>query len=105
MCFSANETTGAEINIVKDVINERVNLTLAEVISRIQNALEDASDQSTAIPVKTVCERYLDGTAVSKSQFFQKFCAQLVFIDIFFSCWLEYNLSPNVCCNVSSVFV
>ena len=70
MCFSANETTGADINVVQDVINETVNLTLAEVISSIQKNLEDSFNQSTAIPVKTVCERYLDGTAVSGSQFY-----------------------------------
>ena len=76
MCFAANETTVADINALQDVINERINLTLAEVISRIQKTLEDASDQSIAISVKTVCERYLDGTAVSGSHFlliFQKF--------------------------------
>ena len=71
--FLANETSGADINAIKDVINERVNLTLAEVISRIQKTLEEALDQSTAISIKTVCERYLDGTAVSGNQFLLTF--------------------------------
>ena len=58
-------TTNSDIIAVQDVINDRVNLTLAQVIERIQDKLDDVEIQSVGISVKTICERYFQDTAVS----------------------------------------
>ena len=44
---------------------DRLNLTLEEVIDKIQCDLNENDDNSVVIPVKTVCKRYFTGTAVS----------------------------------------
>ena len=57
-------STDGDIAANQDVINDRLHLTLKEVISRIQTDLKDSGD-GVGTPVKTVCERYFKGTAVS----------------------------------------
>ena len=58
-------TSNSDIIAVQDVINDRVNLTLAQVIERIQYKLNDVEIQRVGISVKTICERYFQDTAVS----------------------------------------
>jgi len=62
--FAASKT---DINAIQDVINDRLNLTLEQVISRIQRDLDGRNLEGIAVSVKTVCERYFTGTAVSLS--------------------------------------
>ena len=47
------------------MINDRLHLTLVQVISRIQRDLEERNYEGVGVPVKTVCERYFGGTSVS----------------------------------------
>ena len=49
----------------QDVINDRFNLTVEQVISHIQRDLQNKNHEGIAVPVKTVCERYFTSTAVS----------------------------------------
>ena len=58
-------TSTTDITAIQDVINDRFNLTLEQVISRIQRDLENRNHEGIAVPVKTVCERYFTSTAVS----------------------------------------
>ncbi|XP_076818192.1 E3 ubiquitin-protein ligase rnf213-alpha-like [Clavelina lepadiformis] len=61
----AFEAQGANVNVLQNVINERSNLTLEEVIERIQSDLEENVNETVGTTVKTVCERYFQGTAVT----------------------------------------
>jgi len=62
--FSGFAANGNKIEVVRDVINDRLNLTLVEVISRIQDSFDNDVGRSIGNVVKTVCERYFKGTAV-----------------------------------------
>ena len=65
--FLAFGAANTDIAAIQDVINDRLNLTLAQVISRIQRDLEERNYEGVGVPVKTVCERYYGGTAVSQN--------------------------------------
>ncbi|XP_076815738.1 E3 ubiquitin-protein ligase rnf213-alpha-like isoform X2 [Clavelina lepadiformis] len=57
------EARDARVDVIKDVVNDRSNLSLQEVIERIHNDL--GQDETIATSIKTVCERYFQGTAVT----------------------------------------
>uniref|UniRef100_H2XPN8 Uncharacterized protein n=2 Tax=Ciona intestinalis TaxID=7719 RepID=H2XPN8_CIOIN len=60
------ETNGNRINVVQSVVNDRSTLSLEEVIQRIQEDLDQTENEdNVGTTVKTVCERYLSGTAVT----------------------------------------
>jgi len=55
-----------EVKVIQSVVNDRSSLTLQKVIFEIMSKLDDDVDAAN-VTVKTVCERYLDATAVSIS--------------------------------------
>ncbi|XP_076818180.1 E3 ubiquitin-protein ligase rnf213-alpha-like [Clavelina lepadiformis] len=57
------EAKDARVDVIQNVVNDRSNLSLQEVIERIHNDLGQVETIATSI--KTVCERYFQGTAVT----------------------------------------
>lgn len=78
----AFEAQGANVNVLQNVINERSNLTLEEVIERIQSDLEENVNETVGTTVKTVCERYFQGTAVSLAAVLKPCLLEIVFVEI-----------------------
>lgn len=68
---------GNAIGVIKDVINDRMNLGLSQIIEMIQQNIVDETENNIGTIVNTVCERYFSRTAVSFTGFnllCQSFC-------------------------------
>ena len=96
--ISVSSKWKSDVIAIQDVVDDRVILTLAEVISRIQRNLDEQNYEGVGVSVKTVCERYFSGTAVSfdtnqQSVYLAK-CSCRYF-------WLPHNIKNHLCSSFS----